>query len=367
MVYPFLPVLARALGVDIATFSLALSARSATGFLSPFISTVVDIRGRRGGILSAIAVLIAGNALIIFFPVFPVFALGLIINSLGTYLLSPSIQAYLGDHTGYEKRGVAIGIIETGWATSYMLGMPVVAFLIARFGWLSPFQALALLGAALFLLFYIILPGDSRKHSPGTRPDFTRALRAVFKSPLAWSSLGMAFCNGMAKETVNLVFGVWLEDSFGLAITAIGFSAALIGIAEMIGELLGGLMTWRLGKKGTVAAGYGVMVSSAIGLFLFGGTLPRALACYAVMLFAYEIIVVGNFTLMSESLPGARATLIGTYFAFNALGRTISALVTPRIYQVSFNLNLAVLVFFALVAFILLYRMKPVSPSAEAA
>jgi len=71
MVYPFLPVLARGLGVDIATFSLALSARSATGFLSPLISTMVDIWGRKGGILSAIAVLIVGNALIIFFPTFP--------------------------------------------------------------------------------------------------------------------------------------------------------------------------------------------------------------------------------------------------------------------------------------------------------
>ena len=50
MVYPFLPVFARLLGVDLGTMSLALSARSATGALGPLLAPFTDRRGRRFGL-----------------------------------------------------------------------------------------------------------------------------------------------------------------------------------------------------------------------------------------------------------------------------------------------------------------------------
>lgn len=358
LVYPFLPVLARAMGVDIATFSIALSARSATGFISPFMSTLVDYWGRKSGILIAIGLFVISNVLVVFFPVFTMFGISMVISSLGAFLLNSSLQAYLGDTMGYEKRGVAIGIIETGWATSFMLGMPVVGFLIARFSWLTPFQVLALLGAILFFVFTLLLPGNKGMKLSGNGSAFWQTLRYVYRSPLALTGLGMALCNGLSKESVNLVFGVWMEDTFGLTITALGFSASLIGVAEIIGDLSGGVLTWRLGKRGTVAIGYSVMIMAAIGLLLFGSTLPGALASLAVILLSYEMVVVGNITLMSQVLPEARATLIGTYIAFNSLGRTISALVTPRLYLLGFGYNLLMMIVFAFLALILLSRMR---------
>jgi MFS family permease len=50
MVYPFLPVLARSLGVDLRTMSLALSARSASGVLGPLLAPLTDRHGRRFGL-----------------------------------------------------------------------------------------------------------------------------------------------------------------------------------------------------------------------------------------------------------------------------------------------------------------------------
>ena len=51
MAYPFLGVFARALGVDLETMSLALTARSLGGGIIPFIAPLADSRGRKFGML----------------------------------------------------------------------------------------------------------------------------------------------------------------------------------------------------------------------------------------------------------------------------------------------------------------------------
>jgi hypothetical protein len=51
MVYPFLAVFARGLGVDVATLSLVVMARSFFGIFAPMLGSIADQRGRRFGML----------------------------------------------------------------------------------------------------------------------------------------------------------------------------------------------------------------------------------------------------------------------------------------------------------------------------
>ena len=55
MVYPFLSVFARGVGVELQTFSLLMTARSLVGALSPFFAPIADRRGRKFGMLMGIA------------------------------------------------------------------------------------------------------------------------------------------------------------------------------------------------------------------------------------------------------------------------------------------------------------------------
>ena len=50
--------------------------------------------------------------------------------------------------------------------------------------------------------------------------------------------LTMGLFTSASNEVVNLVFGVWLEDSFGLRIAALGAASAVIGLSELGGETL---------------------------------------------------------------------------------------------------------------------------------
>lgn len=358
MVYPFLAVLARGFGVDITAVSLAITLRSATGFASPFISAFSDTWGRKTGILVGVALFTASNSLIVFFPVFPVFVVSICLTYLGMYLYVSSMQAHLSDHIPYQKRGMALGIIETGWALSFILGMPLVAFLISRYGWWKPYQVLGLVGLLSFILISRILPANSPHINLDKNRTIWRSLRYVLASREALMGLGLSLCVGISNELVNLMFGVWMEDSFGLKIAALGISAAVIGLAELSGELSAGILTERLGKTHTITLGLILNGLAALALLWLGRNLSGALVCLAIFYFGYEVSVVGNFTLMSEVLPEARATLMGTNIAMFSLGRMLGAPVAPVLYQFGFHYNTIAAVLLILIALVVLNRLK---------
>ena len=112
MVYPFLAVFSRGLGVSLATFSLAMTARGVIGAFGPFLAVIADRRGRKTGMLTGLGIFIAGTAMVVFWPTFPVFLLALALTMLGKYVFDPSMQAYFGDRVPYQQRGRVLAIVE---------------------------------------------------------------------------------------------------------------------------------------------------------------------------------------------------------------------------------------------------------------
>ncbi|HNB41428.1 MAG TPA: hypothetical protein PLG52_08000, partial [Anaerolineales bacterium] len=70
MVYPFLPIFARGLGIDLSTMSLLMTGRSLLGATSPFLGPIADWRGRKFGMLSGLGIFILGIGLVALFPTF---------------------------------------------------------------------------------------------------------------------------------------------------------------------------------------------------------------------------------------------------------------------------------------------------------
>ena len=97
MVYPFLSVFARGLGVSISAMSLLMTIRSLTGMTSPLFAPIAARRGRRFGMLVGIGVFTCGVALVSLYPAFWTFAIALLFAMLGKYMFDPSMQAYFGD------------------------------------------------------------------------------------------------------------------------------------------------------------------------------------------------------------------------------------------------------------------------------
>src|SRR5919108_1773745 len=134
MVYPFLAVFARGLGVEYTTLSFVVTLRSFIGMFAPVFGTIADQRGRRFGMLLGIFLFIAGMGLVALAPSFWTFGIALLLAILSKYLFDPSMQAYFGDRVPYERRGTALAVTEASWSLAFIAGIPLVGYLIAVYG-----------------------------------------------------------------------------------------------------------------------------------------------------------------------------------------------------------------------------------------
>ena len=341
--------------MDLTTISYALTARSVVGTVGPFAASVADRRGRRFGMLFGATLFMVGAAVVVFWPSFPGLTISLVLATLGKYIFDPGMQAYIGDRVPYEQRGRTMAITEFGWSLAFILGVPLMGFLIARNGWMAPFPLMAVLGVLIVGGLAWMLPKDQLAPNRNSSRD---NFRLVLTSLPALTGLAIGVLASAANEQVNLVFGVWLEDSFGLQIAALGAASAVIGISELSAEGLVAAFVDRLGKPRAIALGLTVNSLAALALSWLGRTELGALAGLFFFYISFEFTIVSLIPLMTELLPTARATLMACTVAAFSLGRAIGAFLAPRLYTLGFLAVTLGAIGFNLLAFVAVSRLR---------
>lgn len=360
MVYPFLSTFQNGLGMSLGSFSLLLTLRSLTGLIGPLAAPLADWRGRKLSMLLGIGTFTTGALLVTFWPNGTTFFIAVLLMALAYLVFLAAMQAYIGDRVPYHRRGRAMGLTELSWSLAFILGIPLVGWLLGRTGlWQAPFPLLALLGMLAMIALVVFVPGDHAAHAQSSAALNRGGLLQIVRVPAVQIGLGMALAMTTANETVNLVFGLWLENSFGLKLAALGAAAAVIGVAEMGGEGFSAWLVDRLGKEWSVRAGLLLNSLAAVGLVFSGGAVWSALLGLFLFYLSFEFTVVSAMPLMSEALPTLRATVMASMLASFSIGRAVGAVVGPFLYtHWSFPVNAAVAVLFNMIAIALLSRLK---------
>jgi predicted MFS family arabinose efflux permease len=223
-----------------------------------------------------------------------------------------------------------LAITELSWSLSFLVGVPAMGFLIARYGWRAPFPVLALLGLLALGVLAWMVPLDKVK--PGQAVGLRANVRKILAHPPVLAGLAMAMLIGSANEVINLVFGIWLENSFGLIIAALGAAAAVIGLSELGGESLAAAFTDRLGKPLAIGLGLGLNCLAALVLPILGSSTAGAVAGLFFFYLTFEFALVSSVPLMTEVLPSARATVLAFTTASVSLGRAVGALIATPLF-----------------------------------
>lgn len=331
MVYPFLPVFARSLGVDIATMTLLMTGRSLLGATSPLLGPIADRYGRKFGMLAGLGIFTLGIGIVAVFQTFWALVIAMALSVIGKYIFDPSMQAYFGDRVPYHQRGTAIALTEVSWSMAFIAGIPAAGFLIDRFGWAAPFPLFTIFGLIAFFLIWRIIPNEDSHYKPVN--NSLEGYQAIFKSAPTLACIFIALWASAANELVSIIFGVWLEDSFGLQIAALAAASAVIGISELSGEGLVALTTDWLGKPRALAIGLVANSLAALLLPFIGQTKIGALVGLFLFYITFEYIVVSHIPLVTELAPSARATLLSLNVTGHALGRALGAFLAAFIYQ----------------------------------
>jgi DHA1 family inner membrane transport protein len=335
MIYPFLSVFARGLGVEIGVVSGLVANRSLAGAVSPFIFLFIEPRGRKFGMLLGLGLFVLSMGIVALRPSLTTFGIALVFSWVGKAIFDPSLTSYVADHVSYEKRGTAIGILEFAWSLAFIIGVPAAGFLIARSTWSAPFGALAVLGLIAFI-FVLFTLTDSAKPVYHVDGIFGNA-KQILTTPSVLIAFSIGLLVTAANEVVNLMFGVWLEDSFRLQIAALAGASAIIGLSELGGEGFVALFLDRVGK--VRAAGYAIVANCLAALLLpiIGRTQLGALTGLFLFYITFEFTIVGIIPLMTEMMPKARATTLSFASAAQSIGRAAGALLAPSLYALGFS------------------------------
>ena len=326
IVYPFLPSIARGLGVSLGLASGLVTLRVLFNLLAPLFGPFTDRYGRR--VTMEIGLLICGLASVALAGLGTVVgaALAFALFGIAKAMYDPAAHAYVADSVPYERRGRAAGLVELSWSTAWLVGVPLSGLLIERWGWRSPWAALAVLSMAGTLLMHCKLPDDQRstesRDARAVLPSLLTTWATVIRRSKVRGLLAVAFFLTLAVETPLIVYGAWLETSFGLGLATLGLASTVVGVAELAGEFGTAVIADRLGKRRSVLLGMAGLVVSLVLLPVVasGGLLPAMLAVVCV-LFAFEFSFVSFLPVVSEAVPHSRATLLALNVVAFSLGR----------------------------------------------
>ncbi len=327
-VYPFAPALSRGLAVPLAAITSIIAASQMTSLLGVFSGPLADRIGYRFMMRTGLALLAVGMLLCGLLPTYwPVF-IGLVIASFGKTIFDPAIQAFIGRNVPFARRGRVIGAVETAWAGSTLIGIPALGLIIEQLGLNTSFYVLAFLGATGFLLISRVIPPDEpASQTTQEKRSLAASLKQLVRIRPAAGMLAFGFWISIANDSLFVVYGAWFEQDFLVSLVTLGFSTVAIGAAELLGESTTALFADRLGLKRAVICGLCLAMCAYLLLPFIGRTLPLAMIGMFCVFLAFEFTIVTSFSLSTELMPAARATMMSGFYATAGVGRMIGVLI----------------------------------------
>jgi len=331
MVYPFLPAFGRGLGAPLTTLAFLVSLRSASGVLSPLFGPLSGRYGRRPVLAVSMVLFALGCIILLVWPSLWTFGLMLIVVAVAKVIYDPAMQAYIGDTVAYRERGRALAITELSWAGAFFLGVPLLGWAIDNQGWRAPFFFLALFGLIAAVALWRTLPTSDGRISTVT--GLGQAWAVIRSQRVIWAAAIYISLVMLANELMLIVYGDWMESTFGLTLTSLGLATAVIGGAEISGELSTAALIDRIGKRTFVIVTGAATVAAYALLPFVSATLVAALIALFLLFLFFEMTVVGGVPLMTEIVPEARGVVMSVVLATAGLGRALGALIGPAVWS----------------------------------
>ena len=342
IVYPFLPAISRGLGLPLKSTALLVAIRAAVGATSPLYGYLSDRLGRKALMILGLCALVIGAAMVALARSFGIALIAFGLLGLAKSSYDPAMQAYISDAVPYEQRGRALAISEFSWAGSWLLGVPIAGFLMARWGWHAPFAGIALVGLICIAGTWTLresVRSASQCPAPALsvdNPRSTRFNRALFSEVLAPSAGVTLLASALvilANENLFLVYGAWMETRYALSLTNLGTASVVISLAELVAAVTAAGVVDRLGKRRSLLGGLLLNALAYFFLPLTSSRLSTALVGLVLVALTAEFSIVSAVPLISGISINARGTVMALNAALMCVAVIIASLVAPRLWE----------------------------------
>lgn len=324
---PFLPTLEKAFGASTTQLTTALGVAEAGGLTTLFVGRRLD-RGHERLIAVAGCGIVVVASLVALIGTTFTFAISAFLVVVGVANLTAAGHTYFGDRVAYDRRARWIGVFETSWALSLLIGAPIVALLITLVGWRGPYVAFIIAGTLAAILI-------ATKVDPAPHPDRAETaddLPPVRPDGTAWRVMLGSACVAMAGLSMFAISGAWLDDDYGISTAGLGAVAVGFGAIELLSSLTSAGFADRLGKLRTTISAVALL---AVGLAVMSasGTFAMAIVGLLAFLCGFEYAIVTSFSLVTEAMPGARGATIAISNAIGTSARAVGVITSGLLYE----------------------------------
>jgi predicted MFS family arabinose efflux permease len=245
------------LGISFEQAGLLVAARHCVGLTGAFWGFLGERKGYAWGMVIGLSALFLGSLTVSVSRTFSLALVGFVLIGLSKPVYDPNVQAFASGRIPYSKRARALGILESSWAGSWLVGIPLSGLLIAHFGWHSPFVLIS--GAALVAIICTKSLQEVAQTNPKNTGSASRVVSSTGEEVTVRAKpvliLGVSLLMVFANENMVIVYGAWLEKQFNLQVQTLGLYSILVGLAELGGEFTVVFLVDRFGKKRAIFTG----------------------------------------------------------------------------------------------------------------
>ena len=322
----FLPTLERAFSTTTGTLTSILGLAELGGLSTTLVGRTLD-RGRHRLIFVASLLLVTASSVIALGGSIATFGIAMVLLLIGVSNLTVAGIAYIGERVSYSSRGRAIGTFETSWALSLLLGAPLLAFLIDRYGWRAAYIALALLNGLAAIAIFRSMPAPQGAGAAKKTSLFGGLPRS------AWPPLIASAAVAGAGMSIFVVMGAWLSDDYGLSVAGLGAIATGIGAAELASSSAVAVVADRIGIRRSVGIGGLLLGLGLVVIAISNDSVIIALIGLIVLVIGFEYGFVSSLSLMSEAAPQTRGTAIAVGNAIATITRAGLIVISGQCYE----------------------------------
>ncbi len=313
-------------GLPVGVVGQLRTAASIVGVVSALLMGALSVRyGHKSLLMGGLLVLVVSS---IGCALSTSFAMMLVFNSLAgiaTAMAAPMTVALVAEHFALERRSGAIGWVIAGQSLAYLVGAPLIGFLVGYGGWRTPFLTFVMPSALVALL--LSKWGLSTKSQPQLTArgrSFLTGFNTILTNKSAIFCLLCFVLTMVGFQAVLLYMASFFRQTFTL--TTGGTSLIILGssIFYTLGSLGQGRLVSRLGRKRTAVL-VNLLSSLCVILYVNIPSLVPVLLIFYLSALSSGAGFAAFQSLIVEQVPEYKGTLMSLTSAANSLGTAIGA------------------------------------------
>ena len=261
--------LAKDLGVSVPAAGQAMTAYAlSTALLAPLVLLATGRWPRKRALLLALALFAAGNLLCAMATSFTALLIGRVLMGLGA-VFTPIAAGIAVAMVEPAQRGKALAFVFLGISLSYVIGVPLGAWLGLQYSWHTPVWLVVAL--CTLALAAVALRVPAQIHAPGA--SFA-GLGALLARRDVLCVLALALLYFTAIFAVFSYAGPVLQALAPMSSERFSLTLGLFGLSGVAGTLIGGAANDRFGSRRTLAIQLSVLGATMLLLPLTAGSWP---------------------------------------------------------------------------------------------